>query len=152
MTGMTSEQIREFVKAVCDSRDHREHILEKYVESYEIYDFGFDAGVGLALKLAEIIKSSLTFKKEEPNTVWDAFQVFLKQNHADEYYRENIQNLVRQHPIMKIKNQPPEKWVIQPFDWEHTKQGLEYWIDINKKWRDRLYQIESQKHRKRKRA
>jgi len=203
--GMTSAQIREIVKAVCDSRDQREHILEKYVEAKELYDFGFDAGIELALKLTEILGSMLTpanvkdakeafmpsnvvpgtfvkyeagdipgtfisstgpiatkveyvnapqkvefdadksngFIEKPEDELWSAFQVYLKQNYADEYYKQAIEEFGEN--LDEIKTWPPSTWIKQPFSWSNTKQGDEYWLKIENKWTEMLIEIESKK-------
>jgi len=60
MTGMTSEQIREIIKVVLSFNEQRDNILVEHDEPNEIYNFGFDAGIELALKLMEILGSALT--------------------------------------------------------------------------------------------
>jgi len=38
---------------------------------------------------------------------------------------------------------PPEKY-IQSFSWDHTKQGKPFWLDIHKKWIERLQRIKKE--------
>ena len=33
-----------------------------------------------------------------------------------------------------FRNVPPLDFLVYAFDWQNTKEGFDFWCDINKKW------------------
>ena len=92
----------------------------------------------------------LKIKKPEKNKVKyeEQFIQFLIANFVAIRYRRNLKDhklgMIRKNVRMSLKrlmkNFTPKNY-IHSFDWEESKEGFEFWEDINKKWKLKLKEI-----------
>lgn len=61
------------------------------------------------------------------------FRDFLKSQMSFDLFCENLN--------VPLRNQTARNWISGAFIWEETKQGLEYWRDLDDKWRKTLDSI-----------
>lgn len=80
-------------------------------------------------------------KKREYYTL---FKLFLEMNEAKgsyDYYLSKARMDSGVHEKMKWSDYPSSGWIMLPFSWRNTRQGRDYWSDLNGKWLRVLDQV-----------
>lgn len=86
-------------------------------------------------------------KNEEATII--LFEYFLKDMAAYQAYLRNFRKVYQNNEIDNfqefyreaLKNSEPEAWVCEPFDWDSTNEGPDYWRNISLKWQEVLSDV-----------
>ena len=83
----------------------------------------------------EIIKIYETYFKEH---IGHRFIAFLKRYDALDFYKDNLNKQMNETLLGRILFAEPQ-YYIDSFSWEETKQGYDYWDDLQDIWMEIIY-------------